>query len=259
MRIPLAPITCGVPKWVFHAAFLAFGLVFVPGCSAGAVQQNAICDRGSKIDAAIVSIGSLPKQALVSNAEALRNEIQEDINALVIAAEVTPDSLVQDFTNVIGRLRTVYGAFETLAWDSAIAATDADVESALTSVDSPNTRRHLARIAEYLIKKCSDIATAVSAPADSVVETVLPSTSMLLEVPDRVNPDPSRESEDIALGYTVAESLGLTINDDVAQCLGKEIQSVSNAETATDDREYSDKFAPAFRACGIDISTTTLG
>ena len=234
-------------------------LGLLASCNAGAVQINALCERGSKIDAAITSVGALPKQALALNSEALRNEIQEDVNALVIAAEVTPDSLVQDFTNVISRLRAVYRAFETVSWDSALAATNPEVEKALGNIDSPNTRRHLARIADYLIKKCSEITTQGSAPADSVVETVSPSTSLFVSVPDRVNPDPLRTTEDLALGYTIAESLGLTVDDTVAQCLGKEVQSIDNADTATNDKEYSAMFAPAFRVCGIDISTTTLG
>ena len=229
------------------------------GCNAGAIQQNAICERGSKIDGAITSIGSLPQQALISNGEALRNEIQDDVNTLVTATEVSPESLVQDFTNVIERVRTVYGAFESVSWDTAIAATNVEVGNALASLDSPNTRRHLARIADYLIRKCSDVSAQVSAPADSVVETVLPSTSLLAEVPDRVNPDPPRTSEDLALGYTVAESLGLTVDDKVALCLGKQIQSIDSADSAVTDKEYVAKFAPAFQVCGIDISTTTVG
>lgn len=259
MKFPLAPIIGGVQTRVSGLFLCLAGVLLVAGCNAGAIQQNAICERASKIDAAIASIGALPKQALISNGEALRNEIQDDVNSLVIAAEVTPESLVQDFTNVIERVKTVYGAFETVSWDTAFAATNVDVGNALADLDSPNTRRHLARIADYLIKKCTDTSAQVSAPADSVVETVLPSTSLLAAVPDRVNPDPPRASEDIALGYTIAESLGLTVDDKVALCLGKEVQSVDNADTAITDKEYADRFASAFQVCGIDISTTTLG
>jgi hypothetical protein len=75
-------------------------------------------------------------------------------------------------------------------------------------------------------------------------------------VNDRINPDPPAASENIALGITIAESLGIKVTNEVARCLGEKAQSSTQMPTIGNSLDQS--LIEIFTACGIDISTTTV-
>ena len=144
-----------------------------------------------------------------------------------------------------------------LSWDTSVAATNQLVDEVLVEYSSITTTRHIARISEYLLKNCTEEAKNNVAPPDSVVEVIPTSTSLLAPTNDRTNLDPSPISENISLGLTIAESLGIEVTNEVARCLGEKAQIVSQTQTNVDDLQKA--FSPIFSACGVDVSSTTVG
>jgi hypothetical protein len=107
------------------------------------------------------------------------------------------------------------------------------------------------------LKNCTEEAKNNVAPPDSVVEVIPTSTSLLAPTNDRTNLDPPVISENISLGLTIAESLGIEVTNEVARCLGEKAQIVSQTQTNVDDLQKA--FSPIFSACGVDVSSTTVG
>ena len=220
-------------------------------CSAGAVERDAICERGPALELAVARTGELRNEALALNADVLRNQLQEDVQILLVASDVAPEKLAMDLSTVTGRLQGLYAAYEFTGWDQSKAASDDEVVESLENLDSPNSRRHLERIGEFLVEECDTEPITDSPPPDSVVVEVGPSTSIATVLPDRETPDAPIASAHIALGRVLAESRGIPIDDAKAQCLGREVEGITGAEQATNPEQYERAYDDAFVTCGV--------
>lgn len=226
-------------------------LVAFAGCSAGAVQRDAVCDRGTALELAVSRTGELGDEALSLNADVLRNQIEEDIATFLVSSDVAPDSLAEDLTTMTTRLQALTLAYASVNWDQAEAAVDDGVREALDDVGGANSRRLLVRITDFLLKECETEPITDSPPPDSAVATIPPSTSVAPALPERETPDVPVSSAHIALGRVVAESRGIPIDDAKAECLGREIEAVSGAEAAQSAEEYERAYDQAFVICGV--------
>ena len=226
-------------------------LVAFAGCSAGAVQRDAVCDRGTALELAVSRTGELADEALSLNADVLRNQMEEDIAAFLVSSDVAPDSLAEDLTTMTTRLQALTLAYASVNWDQADAAVDDGVREALDDVGGANSRRLLVRITDFLLKECETEPITDTPPPDSAVATIPPSTSVAPALPERETPDVPVSSAHIALGRTVAESRGLPIDDVKAECLGREIEAVTGAEAAQTADEYERAYDQAFVICGV--------
>ena len=241
-------------KSLYFVTLLAF-VVLTVGCSAGAIQKNALCQRSSRLDTANNNSGNMPQSFGSYTGLSLKSQILDDLDAMTVAKDVGPKSLDGDFAYLIRVNQSLYEVMSDLAWDSSVAATNNSVEKVLGEFASITTTRHIARISEYLLKNCESEIQNNIAPPDSVVEEIATSTSLLAVVNDRTNLDPPAVSENISLGLTIAESLGIEVTNDVAQCLGEKAQVISQSQTNSDDLQKT--FAPIFAACGVDTTSTT--
>lgn len=230
--------------------------VFTTSCSAGAIQKNALCQRSSRLDAASSNVGTMPQVFGSLTGLSLKSQLLDDLDALTVAQEVGPASLENDFAYLIRVNQSLYEVMANLSWDASVAATSLSVEKVLSEYASITTTRHIARISEYLLKNCEEEMKGNVAPPDSVVDVIPTSTSLLTPTDDRINLDPPALSENISLGLTIAESLGIEVNNDVARCLGEKAQAVSQTQTNVEDLQKA--FSPIFAVCGVDVSTTTL-
>jgi hypothetical protein len=230
--------------------------VFAISCSAGAIQKNALCQRSSRLDAASSNVGTMPQVFGSLTGLSLKSQLLDDLDALTVAQEVGPASLENDFAYLIRVNQSLYEVMANLSWDASVAATSLSVEKVLSEYASITTTRHIARISEYLLKNCEEEMKGIVAPPDSVVDVIPTSTSLLTPTDDRINLDPPALSENISLGLTIAESLGIEVNNDVARCLGEKAQAVSQTQTNVEDLQKA--FSPIFAVCGVDVSTTTL-
>jgi hypothetical protein len=230
--------------------------VFITSCSAGAIQKNALCLRSSRLDAASSNVGTMPQVFGSLTGLSLKSQLLDDLDALTVAQEVGPASLENDFAYLIRVNQSLYEVMANLSWDASVAATSLSVEKVLSEYASITTTRHIARISEYLLKNCEEEMKGNVAPPDSVVDVIPTSTSLLTPTDDRINLDPPALSENISLGLTIAESLGIEVNNDVARCLGEKAQAVSQTQTNVEDLQKA--FSPIFAVCGVDVSTTTL-
>jgi hypothetical protein len=248
---PMRVIVRRVKSTSFALAGASLAACVLVGCSAGAVQRNAVCDRGTALELAVSRTSELGDEALSLNADVLRNQVEEDISTFLVSSDVAPDSLSGDLSTMTTRLQVLTLAYAAVNWDQAEAAVDNDVREALDDLAGANSRRLLVRITDFLLKECETEAISDSPPPDSAVVTIAPSTSIAPALPDRETPDPPISSAHIALGKVVAESRGIPIDDAKAECLGREIEAVTGAEAATTAEEFERAYDQAFVACGV--------
>ncbi len=247
-------LTMMLRKSLHSVTLLAFVVVTV-SCSAGAIQKNALCQRSSRLDTANNNAGNMPQSFGSYTGLSLKSQILDDLDALTVAQDVGPTSLDGDFAYLIRVNQTLFEVMSNLLWDSSVAATNSSIDEVLDEFATITTTRHIARISEYLLKNCESEVQNNIAPPDSVVEEIATSTSLLSVVNDRTNLDPPAVSENISLGLTIAESLGIEVTNDVARCLGEKAQLVSQTQTNGNDMQKA--FNPIFAACGVDVSATT--
>ena len=241
-------------KSLYAVTLVAFVLLTV-SCSAGAIQKNALCQRSSRLDTANDNTGNMPQSFGSYTGLSLKSQLIDDLDAMTVAKDVGPKSLDADFAYLIRVNQSLYDAMSNLSWDSAVAATNSSIDEVLGEFATITTTRHIARVSEYLLKNCESEVQNNIAPPDSVVEVIATSTSLLSIVNDRINPDPPAMSENISLGLTIAESLGIEVTNDVARCLGEKAQLVSQTQTNGNDMQKA--FNPIFAACGLDVTATT--
>lgn len=227
--------------------------LWLSGCSAGDVQRDAVCERSVSIETAVLRTGELADETKTMNAAVLRSQLDEDMSNLTAALDIAPESVVADLSTVLSRLRGLYGALELLDWDSARFIGNAKLDDALAKIGSVNTRRHLARLSGYLIDACASETLGGSIPPDSVV--VIPPTSTSL--PSTEDPIPSDEdllTAHVAMGTAIAESLGIVVNVEEAECLGREadLVAISDDVDAPDwQQRWESAFGSIFPKCGL--------
>ena len=229
-------------------------LLTLAGCSAGAVQRDAVCDRSNAIDIAVGRTGELAKGVKSVNPAALRNQMDEDLNNLVAALDVAPKRISGDLATVSDRLRDLYGALELLDWDPVRFVSDQTLALAVANLGSVNTTRHLARITDYLLTSCQDEASAALPPPDSVVQLPPTSTSIATNIEEPIPADQDLLTAHVAMGSAIAESLGLKVTVDEAECLGREADLVSLSVDQAADGNYDDLFRPIFAKCGVNVT-----
>lgn len=239
-----------------RAVVLRVSLLFLVACSAGDTQRAAICERAVAIDTAIARTGELPQETKTMNAAVLRNQLDEDMRNLTAALDIAPKSIVTDISTVLSRLRNLYGSLELVDWDAARFVSNDRLDEALASLGSVNTRRHLARLSGYLVEACEDQTVGGSVPPDTVVAT--PPSSTSISVAD----DPIPEEQDlltvhVAMGTAIAESLGIPVTVDQAECLGSEADLVTveaeDVDPADWQRRMDQAFLAIFPKCGLSV------
>lgn len=229
-------------------------LPFVVACSAGDTQRLAICERSVAIETAIARSGELAAETKTMNAAVLRNQLDEDMRSLTAALDVAPESIVSDISTVLSRLRNLYGSLELLEWDAARFISNDRLDEALAALGSVNTRRHLARLSGYLVDACEDQSLGGSVPPDTVIATPPTSTST------PVVEEPIPEEQDlltvhVAMGTAIAESFGIPVTVEQAECLGREADMVAVDGDIEDPTDWQSRLDEAFLAifpkCGL--------
>lgn len=228
----------------------AAGLV---SCNAGAVERHALCERSSALDTAVARTGELSKGVKDQNAAVLRNQIDEDLTNLVAALDVAPRSVASDISTVAERLRNLYGALELVDWDSSRFVSDDSLARVVEELASVNTRRHLARITDYLLKSCNDGGTDALPPPDSVVQLPATSTSVAVVGEDPIPADQNLLTAHVAMGSAIAESVGAKITVGEAECLGSEADAVALTSDQISAGGYDKLFASIFSKCGVTV------
>ena len=227
-------------------------------CSAGAVQRDAVCGRSAALDVAVSRIGELPSDVRSMNASVLRSQLDEDIANLTVALDVAPRSIAGDLSSISDRLLNLYGALELLDWDPVRFVSDERLADELTTLASVNTRRHLARITDYLLTSCSIESGGALPPPDSIVAVPVTSTSIASSADDPIPADQDLLTAHVAMGSAIAESLKVTVSVEQAECLGREADAVSvgTGSVSADnvkDGNYDSLFASIFVKCGVSV------
>lgn len=233
------------------AVFACSGILVA--CSARAVQRDAVCDRSSALDLAVSRSGELADNAKNMNAAVLRNQLDEDLANLTAALDVAPNTVVDDLSALADRLRDVYGALELLDWDPVRFVSDERLDSSLGKLGTANTKRHLARINDFLLKSCAVDPVDALPPPDSIIAAPPTSTSIAVSVEDPIPGDQNLLTAHVAMGSAIAESLKISVSVDQAECLGREADDVSLASGDVNDGTYESLFRSIFITCGVNV------
>lgn len=196
-------------------------------------------------------------------ASVLRSQLDEDIANLTAALDIAPRSIAGDLSSISDRLRNLYGALELLDWDPVRFVADERLADELTTLASVNTRRHLARITDYLLTSCSIDAGGALPPPDSIVAVPVTSTSIASSADDPIPADQDLLTAHVAMGSAIAESLKVMVSVEQAECLGREADAISlgsgslgsgsDVEDNVKDGNYDDLFASIFVKCGVSV------
>ncbi len=227
-------------------------IVFIAAaCSAGAAERNAVCERAPGIEAAVGRIGELADELKGMNAAVLRNQIDEDLAILSAALDVAPQRVAGDLSTILDRLRSLYGSLELLDWDSARFVGNERLATELARLGNVNTRRHLARINDYVVDGCSEQRTELTAPPDSVVATVATSTSVASANDDPIPANENLLTAHVAMGTAIAEALDITVTVEQAECLGREADLVAIDPAVADPSLWDSAYRAIFGRCGV--------
>lgn len=223
-------------------------------CAADDAQREAVCERSVAIETAVLRVGALADETKTMNAAALRSQIDEDLANLTATLDVAPDSIVGDLSTILSRLRNLYGALEMLGWDSAQFVGDARLDDALAEIGSVNSRRHLARLSGYIIDACDEASVGGDVPPDSIV-AVPPTSTSLPSTDDPIPTDEDLLTAHVAMGTAIAESAGLTVTIEQAECLGREADLVALPESLEGQPAkdaWDEAFLRIFPKCGVN-------
>jgi hypothetical protein len=223
-------------------------------CAADDAQREAVCERSVAIETAVLRVGALADETKTMNAAALRSQIDEDLANLTATLDVAPDSIVGDLSTILSRLRNLYGALEMLGWDSAQFVGDGRLDDALADIGSVNSRRHLARLSGYIIDACDEASVGGDVPPDSIV-AVPPTSTSLPSTDDPIPTDEDLLTAHVAMGTAIAESAGLTVTIEQAECLGREADLVALPESLEGQPAkdaWDEAFLRIFPKCGVN-------
>ena len=232
--------------------WLAPFVLLVVGCAAGATERDAVCERAPGIESAVGRIGELAGDVKGMNAAVLRNQLDEDLAILAAALDVAPQRIAGDLSTTLDRLRSLYGSLELLDWDAARFVGDERLASELARLGSVNTRRHLARINDYVVDACSEEKTGLTAPPDSVVATIAPSTSVAVVNDEPIPADENLLTTHVAMGTAIAESFGIEVTVKEAECLGREADLVAIDPAIADPSLWDSAYRSIFGRCGVN-------
>ena len=236
---------------IFTSSFLVAGSVFVSGCSSDSAN---FCQGITSVAGFTVQFS----QGLDNFSEDQYSQLQQSTlktRDIVNHVAVThPES--SEASELTKKINVFMSSMERVRWDVSVALSDSSAVQAASSLGSASTLTQANTVESLLIGECGLPSTL-----DSGMQTAetLPPPS----IPSPTQTDPptntiNENSENAALGATVASLFHLTLSPAQTSCLGAALQGVvdvssSNANLA----QYQGQFQKAFDACSIPFEVPT--
>ena len=181
----------------------------------------------------------------------LRLDTLDVLDTVTVAVSAT--AVPENATALARKIDLFILSMDEVAWDVSRALQNTEAIKAANSLGSEQTLREANEVEAFVIKQCGLPSTV---PIGSEGETRLPDPS----IPSPTATDPTTNtinemSEAEALGTTVANIFGLTLDVDKLRCLGESLSGIVDLSDATSNSaQYQGQFQKAFDTCGITFS-----
>ena len=221
-------------------------VVGLQSCSGG--DTRPLCAGRTSVSEYVLRFG----QGLANFDDQLSLSLEADsVSALdvTLAARDTESTRVSA-ESLSAKIGAFIGVMNSHDWLVTEALDDPKAVSASDDLATEESLREANTIEALVLNTCGTSPT-VAAPLDSV-ETLPPPS---YQTPADTAPDagvPDDTSDATALGRAVGIQFGLTLTQKQVECLGLELQKVSDGtESFSSPNQYQQQFQPAFDACGI--------
>jgi hypothetical protein len=211
-------------------------------------SESSICDELSSVAGFTIQFSQGLDNFSETQFESLKNETFAARDSVNHVAVTSPDST--EAADLAKKLNVFISAMEKNDWDVSVAQSDAVAVDAARNLGSPKSLTQANTVESLLIAECGLPSTIAN--SDLTSET-LPGPS----VPSPTQTDPptntiNEDSQDSALGSTVASLFNLTVSPSQAVCLGRTLQGVVDVSSSTSNlAQYQSQFQRAFDECGI--------
>ena len=226
---------------------LVAALVGLQSCSSG--ETRPLCTGRTSVPDYVLRFG----QGLANFDDDTALTLEADsVSVLdVVLAARDHDETREPAEALSARIGEFIGVMNSHDWIISEALDDQRAVSAADALGTQETLRD-ANTVEALVLNTCGVSPTMPAPVDSV-ETLPPPSFVNPSdtVPDTGIPDDV--SDATALGRAIAVQFGLALTQSQVECLGSELQTVSDGTGAMSSPEqYEQQFQAAFDACGID-------
>jgi hypothetical protein len=219
-----------------------------------ASDSDVLCssDQSVGVVASAIAVG-LYEFDETDGGSSLRLDVLTSIAQLDIVRDKSGDDLSSQAVLVKSQFETFLNVSDELEWNDLLMSSDVRIDAVVAQLNSDPGVFATTAVDSYIASECG-AAMGVVPDGDSGLPTLPPPP---MSAPTATEPpiemlDVDKEAR--ALGETVAALFGLTIESDVALCLGKTLSEVvDSSRVNSDPNEYVAQFQIAFDLCGVDF------
>ncbi len=184
----------------------------------------------------------------------LRTDTERTRNIVNHVAVAHPNN--SESSELAKKINVFISAMEKVKWDVSVALSNDEAVSTGTVLGSPETLTQANTVESLLINECGLPSTLAEngQSADTLPGPSIPSPTQTDPPTNTIN----EQSEESALGYTVATLFHLNISASEASCLGAALQGVVDVSSANANlAQYQSQFQRAFDSCSISFTVPT--
>lgn len=184
----------------------------------------------------------------------LRNETFSARQSVNHVAVTHPDS--QEAADLAEKLNVFISSMEKRDWDVSVALSDGVAVEAAANLGTPTSLTQANTVESLLIAECGLPSTIANSDisAETLPGPSIPSPTQTEPPTNTIN----QNSEDDALGATVARLFNLTVSPAQTTCLGRALQGVVDVSSSSANlAQYQGQFQRAFDECSIAFTVPT--
>jgi hypothetical protein len=232
----------------------ASAILLCCGLFASCTSESSICDDLSSVAGFTIQFSQGLDNFSETQFATLKDESFDARKSVNHVAVNHPDS--EEASDLAEKLNVFISSMEKNGWDVSLALSDVVAVDAASNLGSPQSLTQANTVESLLIGECGLPSTIAN--SDQTAET-LPGPS----IPSPTQTDPptntiNENSEDDALGATVARLFNLTVSPAQTTCLGRALQGVVDVSSSTANlAQYQSQFQRAFDECSIAFTVPT--
>lgn len=223
---------------------------FLASCS----SESSICDDLSSVAGFTMQFSQGLDNFSETQFATLRNETFSARQSVNHVAVTHPDS--QEAADLAEKLNVFISSMEKSDWDVSVALSDVVAVEAAANLGTPTSLTQANTVESLLIAECGLPSTIANSDisAETLPGPSIPSPTQTEPPTNTIN----QNSEDDALGATVARLFNLTVSPAQTTCLGRALQGVVDVSSSSANlAQYQGQFQRAFDECSIAFTVPT--
>ena len=223
------------------------GLLLLAVGATACTSGEGLCDGVKSVSGFVMSF----QQGLDNFSEDEYSRLRMDtLDALGTTTRIHDETRSTESALLEQKIKTFEAAMVDAEWDVTVALTSAAANRAASTLGTPETLTQANVVEAAIIDRCG-LPTTVE-PSDSSGDTL---PAPLIPSPTQTDPPTDtidQESEAAAQGRLVATLFGLTLTRDQVECLGRNLQTITDVSSAgANMAQYQGQFQRAFDDCSI--------